>query len=135
MTQEELLSQPAEAYMDAAQLSYFSAVLSQQRAELIGEMEQGLGELRDGSLREATDDAEHASREEQQQWRLRLLARHKQLLHKIDLAQQRISHGSYGWCEETGEPIGLRRLLLRPTAQLCIEAKEREEQRERHVLA
>ena len=54
---------------------------------------------------------------------------------KIDDALERLARGEYGWCRETGEPIGLQRLLLRPTATLCIEAKEREELRERHKRA
>jgi len=56
-------------------------------------------------------------------------------LDKIDDALERLARGEYGWCRETGEPIGLQRLLLRPTATLCIEAKEREELRERHKRA
>ncbi|MBK4987614.1 RNA polymerase-binding protein DksA [Pseudomonas sp. S37] len=67
------------------------------------------------------------------QWQLRLLEREKKLLDKIDEALERISRGEYGWCEETGEPIGLRRLLLRPTAKLSVEAKEWQERKERHV--
>ena len=66
-----------------------------------------------------------------QDWR-ELLEREKKLLDKIDQALERLARGEYGWCAETGEPIGLRRLLLRPTATLCIEAKERQEQREKH---
>lgn len=59
----------------------------------------------------------------------------KKLLDKIDDALEVLARGEYGWCRETGEPIGLQRLLLRPTATLCIEAKEREELRERHKRA
>ena len=81
----------------------------------------------------ASDEADVASREEARQWQLRLLEREKKLLDKIDQALERLARGDYGWCEETGEPIGLRRLLLRPTASLCIEAKESQERRELHV--
>ena len=63
---------------------------------------------------------------------IELLEREKKLLDKIDQALERLARGEYGWCAETGEPIGLKRLLLRPTATLCIEAKERQEQREKH---
>ena len=79
------------------------------------------------------DPADIGSAEEQRQWHLRVLEREEKLLDKIDAALERLAHGAYGWCIETGEPIGLRRLLLRPTATLCIEAKERQEQRERHL--
>ena len=66
-------------------------------------------------------------------WQVRVLERDKQLLDKIDQALQRLARGEYGWCSETGEPIGLPRLLLRPTATLCIEAKARQELREKHI--
>ncbi len=69
----------------------------------------------------------------QRQWQLRLLEREKKRLDKLDQALERLARGEYGWCADSGEPIGLPRLLLRPTATLCVEAKEREEQRERHV--
>ncbi|EMX8463929.1 TraR/DksA C4-type zinc finger protein, partial [Pseudomonas aeruginosa] len=69
----------------------------------------------------------------QRSWDLRMLERDRQMLSKIEQAIARIDSNEYGWCEETGEPIGLRRLLLRPTATLCVEAKARQEQRERHV--
>lgn len=65
--------------------------------------------------------------EEQRQRQLRLLEREKKLLDKIDEALERIARGEYGWCKDPGEPIDLKRLLLRPTATLSIEAKERQE--------
>ncbi|MNJ51794.1 RNA polymerase-binding transcription factor DksA [compost metagenome] len=64
---------------------------------------------------------------------MRLLEREKKLLDKMDEALERLACGEYGWCRESGEPIGLKRLLLRPTASLSIEAKERQEQREKHL--
>lgn len=90
-----------------------------------------MNELRE--IEPASDEVDVAAREEQRQWQLRRLEREKKLLDKIDSALDRLARGEYGWCRETGEPIGLRRLLLRPTAELCIEAKEREERRERHL--
>ena len=80
-----------------------------------------------------TDPADVGSAEEQRQSQLNMLEREKRLLDKIDHALDRIARGEYGWCEESGDPIGLRRLMLRPTATLSIEAKERQEQLERHV--
>lgn len=62
-----------------------------------------------------------------------MLGREKKLLDKIDHALDTLARGEYGWCRETGEPIGLQRLLLRPTTTLSIEAKERQEQREKHT--
>ncbi|MBT8767275.1 RNA polymerase-binding protein DksA [Metapseudomonas boanensis] len=129
-SQEDLLAQPADAYMNEAQQAYFRTLLHGQREELQQRIEDEFGELR--NVEPASDEADLACREERRQWQLRLLEREKKLLDKIDLALERLARGEYGWCAETGEPIGLQRLLLRPTATLCIEAKERQEQRERH---
>ncbi|UXY52968.1 RNA polymerase-binding protein DksA [Pseudomonas tohonis] len=130
LTEQALLAQPAERYMDDAQQGYFRALLLTERDDLRSRMDEEIDELRE--VQTASDDADIASREEQRQWQLRRLEREKKLLDKIDSALERLARGEYGWCRETGEPIGLRRLLLRPTAELCIEAKERQEQRERH---
>ncbi|OLU24742.1 RNA polymerase-binding protein DksA [Pseudomonas sp. PA15(2017)] len=130
MTADELLAQPAEAYLNDAQQAFFHDLLTSQREALQQRIADEFGELREQER--PADEVDIASREEQRQWQLRLLEREKKLLDKIDQALQRLARGEYGWCRETGEPIGLRRLLLRPTATLCIEAKEREEQRERH---
>ncbi|MFV3329710.1 RNA polymerase-binding protein DksA [Pseudomonas sp. NY15437] len=131
MTEQELLAQPGEAYMSEAQQAYFRALLLDQRDQLQGRIDEEFRSLQDSER--ASDDADVASREESRQWQLRLLEREKKLLDKIDQALERLARGDYGWCAETGEPIGLRRLLLRPTASLCIEAKERQERRELHV--
>lgn len=131
MTEQELLAQPAAAYMSDAQQAYFRDLLLAQREALRVRIDGEFGELRDDER--PSDEADMASREEQRQWQLRLLEREKRLLDKIDHALERLARGEYGWCEETGEPIGLRRLLLRPTATLCVEAKERQERRELHL--
>ncbi|AGI22109.1 RNA polymerase-binding protein DksA [Pseudomonas sp. MT3] len=131
MTEQELLAQPGDAYMSEAQQGYFRELLLHQRGELQARIDEEFRALQDGER--ASDDADIASREEERQWQLRRLEREKKLLDKIDQALERLVRGDYGWCEETAEPIGLRRLLLRPTASLCIEAKERQERRELHV--
>ncbi|WP_448678602.1 RNA polymerase-binding protein DksA [Pseudomonas nicosulfuronedens] len=131
MTEQELLAQPGEAYMSEAQQGYFRALLLDHRDELQGRIDEEFQALQD--TERASDEADVASREEARQWQLRLLEREKKLLDKIDQALERLARGDYGWCAETGEPIGLRRLLLRPTASLCIEAKERQERRELHI--
>jgi DnaK suppressor protein len=131
LTHAELLAQPADDYMNAAQQQFFRTLLLNQRGELqtrIAEEFEGLRERETSS-----DPADIGSSEEQRQWQLRLLEREKKLIDKIDEALDRLARGEYGWCRETGEPIGLKRLLLRPTASLCIEAKERQEQREKHL--
>jgi DnaK suppressor protein len=134
LTHAELLAQPADDYMNAAQQQFFRTLLLNQRGELqtrIAEEFEGLRERETSS-----DPADIGSAEEQRQWQLRLLEREKKLIDKIDKideALDRLARGEYGWCRETGEPIGLKRLLLRLTASLCIEAKERQEQREKHL--
>ncbi|MBC3465182.1 RNA polymerase-binding protein DksA [Pseudomonas sp. RW10S2] len=131
MTEEDLLRQPAEAYMNEPQRQYFRNLLLGQRVELQERIEQDFQALREQEVH--SDPADLGSAEEERHWQLRTLEREKRLLDKIDQALERLAKGDYGWCEETGEPIGLRRLLLRPTATLCIEAKERQELRERHL--
>ena len=127
---EELLALPAEDYMNEAQRAFFRDLLERQREELRQRIDTEFGALRE--VEPVSDESDLASREEQRLWQLRLLEREKRLLDKIDQSLNRLASGEYGWCEESGEPIGLRRLLLRPTATLCLEAKQRQEQQERH---
>lgn len=131
LTETELLRQPAQAYMNEAQQAFFRVLLQAQRADLQARLTAALEGLRD--VQPASDPADQGSAEEQRQWQLRLLEREKRLLDKIVEALDRLARGEYGWCLETAEPIGLPRLLLRPTATLSIEAKERQEQREKHI--
>lgn len=131
MTEQELLSQPVESYMDATQLAFFHALLMAQRTELQERISGEFDVLR--QYEPNSDPSDVGTAEEQRQWQLRLLEREKKLLDKIDETLERMAKGEYGWCKETGEPIGLKRLLLRPTASLGIEAKERQERRERHL--
>ncbi|MBS7662677.1 RNA polymerase-binding protein DksA [Pseudomonas lalucatii] len=131
MTEAELLAQPPADYMNDAQQHFFRALLLSQRGELQARIAAEFEALRERET--SSDPADIGSAEEQRQWQLRQLEREKKLLDKIDEALARLARGEYGWCRETGEPIGLRRLLLRPTASLCIEAKERQEQREKHL--
>ena len=127
MTEAELLAQPAEAYMNAEQQAFFRDLLLQQRAELQARIEEEFRRCANGAEQRPADIG---SAEEQRHWQLRVLEREKKLLDKIDAALDAIARGEYGWCAETGEPIGLQRLLLRPTTTLSIEAKQRQEQRE-----
>lgn len=131
LSERQLLTQPASAYMNEAQQAFFRDLLLRQRAELQARIDGEFDALRE--VERPGDEADVASREEQRQWQLRLLEREKKLLDKIDQALERLARGEYGWCAETGEPIGLRRLLLRPTASLSVEAKERQERRELHL--
>jgi DnaK suppressor protein len=131
LTEAELLAQPADDYMNDAQQQFFRTLLLSQRGDLQARIAEEFETLRERET--SSDPADIGSAEEQRQWQLRQLEREKKLLDKIDEALDRLARREYGWCRETGEAIGLKRLLLRPTASLCIEAKERQEQREKHL--
>ena len=120
-----------EEYMSERQLAFFRKRLVDWRDSLLEESERTLEALRDERIREVGDEVDRASREADQALDLRTRDRYRKLLRKIDSALSRIDDGSYGWCEETGEPIGLKRLLARPIATLSVEAQERHERRER----
>ena len=119
MTEQELLAQLPADYMNDAQQGFFRALLLTQRYELQARIEAEFLVLREQETN--SDLADIGSAEEQRQWQLRLLEREKKLLDKIDDALELLARGEYGWCRETGEPIGLQRLLLRPTATLSID--------------
>lgn len=131
MNEQELLRMSAQAYMDASQQAFFRDLLLSQRTVLQARISSEFELMR--TFEPSSDPSDLGTVEEQRQWQLRLLEREKKLLDKIDEALQRLARGEYGWCKDTGEPIGLKRLLLRPTATLSIEAKERQERRERHI--
>ncbi|GGC94600.1 RNA polymerase-binding transcription factor DksA [Halopseudomonas salina] len=131
LTKEELLAQPADEYMSESQLAFFKHLLTTEREELRERIDRDFQGLREYEM--PSDPGDVGSAEEQRQSQLHMLEREKRLLDKIDQALDRVASGEYGWCAETGDPIGLRRLLLRPTATLSIEAKQRQEQLERHV--
>jgi DnaK suppressor protein len=130
MTEAELLAQPADAYMNGAQQTFFRNLLLRQRAELQARIAEEFQALREQEPN--SDPSDIGTAEEQRHWQLRLLEREKKLLDKIDDSLDSLARGEYGWCAVTGEPIGLKRLLLRPTTTLCIEAKERQEALEKH---
>ncbi|MEM7540717.1 MAG: RNA polymerase-binding protein DksA [Pseudomonadota bacterium] len=115
-----------EEYMGPEQLLYFKRKLETWRDELIIESQQTLEHLRT-EIREVGDEAERASRESDNILELRTRDRYRKLLKKIGEALKRIEEGSYGYCEETGEEIGLSRLEARPIATLTVDAQERRE--------
>ncbi len=119
-----------ERYMSAKQLEYFRLKLLGWRESLLEESQQTIEQMREAA-REVSDDAERASRETEITFELRTRDRYRKLLAKIDHALQRIEDESYGYCDETGEPIGLDRLEARPIATLCLEAQQRRERKER----
>lgn len=113
-------------YMNIRHLAYFKRKLDQWRDELIAESQETLEHLRSES-RDVGDEAERASRESDNILELRTRDRYRKLLRKIDQAVERILDGSYGYCEETGEEIGVARLEARPIATLTVDAQERRE--------
>jgi DnaK suppressor protein len=120
----------AEEFMNPLQLEYFRLKLLRWRGELLREADGTLASLSEGGIHEA-DVADRASAETDRALELRTRDRARKLISKIDQALLRVENGSYGYCEETGEPIGLRRLEARPIATLSIEAQERHERMER----
>jgi DnaK suppressor protein len=123
-----------EEYMNPQQLEYFRRKLVAWREELMQEAQETLDNLRDQSYQEVGDEADRASRESDHSLELRTRDRYRKLVHKIEQALERIDDGSYGYCEDTGDPIGIKRLEARPIATLSIDAQERREIKEK-VLA
>ena len=118
--------------MNAKQLEYFRQKLLAWRQDLIDESQETINNLR-GEVRDVGDEAERASRETENSLELRTRDRYRKLLGKIDQALARIDDGSYGFCEETGEEIGLARLEARPIATLCLDAQERWELKQKQM--
>jgi len=119
-----------EEFMNPKQGEYFRRKLLRWRAELLREADGTLASLSEGGIHES-DITDRASVETDRALELRTRDRARKLIAKIDQALFRIENGTYGFCEETGEPIGLRRLEARPIATLSIEAQERHERMER----
>ena len=119
-----------EEFMNPLQVEYFRQKLLTWRAELLAESSDTLQHLKEESLPQP-DLADRASREAERSIELRTRARERKLISKINAALGRLDDGTYGYCEETDEPIGIRRLEARPIATLSIEAQERHERLER----
>ncbi|HLG88337.1 MAG TPA: RNA polymerase-binding protein DksA [Alphaproteobacteria bacterium] len=120
-----------ETFMNPIMREYFRLKLLKWQAELLRESNETLNSLQvDGGMQEP-DLADRASAETDRALELRTRDRERKLLSKIDAALQRIEDGSYGYCEETGDPIGVKRLEARPIATLSLEAQERHERMER----
>ena len=119
-----------EPFMNERQRRYFRRKLENWREEIIRESNQTLRNLQQDTSQEP-DLADRASTESDRSIELRTRDRQRKLIAKIDAALRRIDEKSYGFCEETGEPISLKRLEARPIATLSIEAQERHERRER----
>jgi DnaK suppressor protein len=128
-TEGELLKMTDSAYMNEQQLAFFRHRLQQMERELL----QNAGETTE-HLRETVivpDPADRATIEEEHALELRTRDRERKLLKKVQQALARIDSGDYGYCEETGDPIGIPRLLARPTATLSLEAQQRREMKQK----
>jgi DnaK suppressor protein len=119
-----------EPFMNERQRAYFRRKLLAWKEEIILQTRETLQGLHEDSTQHA-DLADRATSETDRALELRARDRHRKLIAKIDAALARLEDGTYGYCEETGEPIGLRRLDARPIATLSLEAQERHERRER----
>ena len=119
-----------EEYMNEMQLEYFRQKLLSWKKSLIGQSMDTLDDLKQGGLNQP-DQIDRASLESDKALELRTRDRARKLISKIDEALKRIEDGSYGYCEETGDPIGIERLEARPVTTLSIEAQERHERMEK----
>ena len=120
----------AEEFMNPIQVEYFRQKLFRWRAELLREADGTLASLSEGGIHEA-DITDRASIETDRALELRTRDRARKLVSKIDQALNRIDNGTYGYCDESDEPISLKRLEARPIATMSIEAQERHERMER----
>ncbi len=119
-----------EEYMSDKQLDYFRLLLVEWKRSILSASEGTLQSLQDGPIREP-DLNDRASSETDWGIELRTRDRQRKLIAKIESALRRIDHGEYGYCEVTGDPIGLKRLIARPIATMTVEAQEAHERREK----
>lgn len=128
-TEEELLAMSEDDYMNDAQLDFFKRKLQELESNILSNADVTTEHLRETQF--ASDPADRATIEEEHALELRTRDRERKLLKKVQQSLALIESKEYGWCEETGEPIGLPRLLARPTATLTLEAQERREKRQK----
>lgn len=119
-----------EEFMNDQQVEYFKKKLLDWKASILSGGRDTIEGMQEGT-RNIPDDADRASEETDRALELRTRDRERKLVAKIDSALRRIEDGSYGWCDATGEPISLKRLEARPTANLSLEAQERHERKEK----
>jgi DnaK suppressor protein len=125
ITEAELLAMPEDSYMNDVQLAFFRVRLQELEKEILANAGETTEHLRETVV--VPDPADRATIEEEHALELRTRDRERKLLKKVQQSLQKIDNGEYGWCEETGDPIGLARLLARPTAFLSLEAQQRRE--------
>jgi DnaK suppressor protein len=128
-SEADLLKMAEADYMNASQLDFFRKRLQQMERDLLSNAGETTEHLRETVI--VPDPADRATIEEEHALELRTRDRERKLLKKVQQSLRRIDDGEYGWCEETGEPIGIPRLLARPTATLSLEAQQRRELRQK----
>lgn len=128
-TEGQLLKMPDSEYMNEAQLAFFKYRLQQMEKELLANAGETTEHLRETVI--VPDPADRATIEEEHALELRTRDRERKLLKKVQSSLAAIESGEYGYCEETGEPIGIPRLLARPTATLSLEAQQRREMKQK----
>jgi DnaK suppressor protein len=128
-SEEELLKMSEADYMNEDQLAFFRYRLQQMERELLANADETTEHLRETVI--VPDPADRATIEEEHALELRTRDRERKLLKKVQQALARIDSGDYGFCEETGDPIGVPRLLARPTATLSLEAQQRREMKQK----
>ena len=133
LTEQDILNWdgPEDDYMNADQLQFFKELLLKLQDELIENASATTDHLQEHES--APDPADRATQEEEYALELRTRDRERKLLNKVQASIRSIDEGEYGYCQDTGEPIGLKRLLARPTATLSVEAQERREQLKKQV--
>lgn len=132
MTEEQLLAQSADDYMNPGQLAYFQRLLNEKAVSLRARIVENQGLCK---IERQSDDADSASTEEDRAKALRLIEMDGLMLKQINLALEAIAEGEYGYCIDTGEPITLKRLLLVPESLLSVDAMQARESRNRHQRA
>jgi DnaK suppressor protein len=126
LTDADIMAMPDDGYMNEVQLAFFRAKLSGIKRDILSSAGETTEHLREDTV-VVPDPADRATIEEEHALELRTRDRERKLLKKIEQSIMRIDAGDYGYCDETGEPIGVGRLLARPTATLSLEAQQRRE--------
>ncbi|WP_084418310.1 RNA polymerase-binding protein DksA [Henriciella litoralis] len=129
---EDYVPTEGEEFMNPRQQAFFRARLEKWKSDILAGTKSTINNLQEASSN-LPDVVDRASSESDKALELRTRDRQRKLISKIDAALRRIDEGTYGYCDETGEPISLRRLEARPTATLSLEAQERHERKERTV--
>lgn len=132
LTAQDILAMPEDAYMNQDQLNFFKERLIENEREILENAKKTTQAFQEQETNYIADPSDRATIEEEYALELRTRDRERKLLQKIRRALYLIETAEYGYCEDTGEPIGLKRLIARPTATLSIEAQERREKKQKH---